>query len=215
MQKPVRFEGEVTMKVTMDYLLYLPPEYEQQDAWPLMLFLHGADERGDDLERITVHGPPKLINQGKHFPMVIASPQCAEYCLWNPQVLMKLIEGIVQTHKIDTTRIYLTGLSMGGHGAWTLAMEYPDVFAALVPICGWGDPDSVKKIKHVPTWTFHGVKDTIVPITGTQKLVDALRATDSDVKFTVYPDAYHDSWTETYENPELYEWLFKQKLAGI
>lgn len=212
-QKPGHFEGTVTMKVELDYLLYLPKDYEKHEAWPLLIFLHGAGERGANLEKVKVHGPPKLIAQGKDFPCIVLSPQCPEHRWWAPEVLIELIDQIANTHKVDKDRIYLTGLSMGGYGTWALAVAYPKVFAAIAPICGGGDPEKVKAHAKLPTWVFHGGKDSVVPVARSEEMVEAIKAAGGDAKLTIYPDAGHDSWTATYDNPEFYEWLLKQKKA--
>ena len=200
-----------TIPVQMDYLIYLPENYEQQDKWPLLLFLHGAGERGDNLDLVTIHGPPMLVKNGKQFPFIIVSPQCPKDQLWQPVELTALLNEIEQKYRVDKDRIYVSGLSMGGFGTWSLAAYTPYRFAALVPICGGGEKFWVKKIKHVPIWVFHGAKDTAVPLERSQVLVDVLKKAKSDVKFTVYPEAGHNSWTETYDNPKMYEWLLKQK----
>ena len=203
-------EQEIIKKIKLQYLLYLPDDYNQDDKkWPLMLFLHGAGERGNNLENVKFHGPPKLIENGQKFPFVIISPQCSEGHWWSAEVevLDLLLEEITSNYNIDMDRMYITGLSMGGYGTWALACEFPQRFAAIAPICGGGDPDKVEKIKHLPTWVFHGAKDETVPIERPQEMVDALKKIDGNVKFTVYPEATHDSWTETYNNPELYRWL--------
>lgn len=200
-----------TVHVTMDYLLYLPKDYAEQESWPLMLFLHGAGERGADLDRVKVHGPPKLIAAGKEFPMIVVSPQCPSDHWWRPNELNALLDEIVEKYKVDQDRIYVTGLSMGGFGTWALAAYAPDRFAALVPICGGGEAISVRWISHLPVWVFHGAKDSVVPLSASETMVEALRKAKGNVKFTVYPDADHDSWTETYNNPELYTWLLQQK----
>ncbi len=145
----------------MSYLLYLPPAYEtNEEEWPLLLFLHGAGERGDDLELVKVHGPPKMIAQGRDFPFVVISPQCPEGEIWSIETLHALINEVVESHRIDTSRIYVTGLSMGGYGSWGLAYTYPDLFAAAVPICGGGKPESAPLMKEIPTWVFHTVRRT-------------------------------------------------------
>ncbi|WP_298862563.1 prolyl oligopeptidase family serine peptidase [uncultured Gimesia sp.] len=200
-----------TIPVKMDYLISLPENYEQQEKWPLLLFLHGAGERGDNLDLVTIHGPPMLVKNGKQFPFIIVSPQCPKDQLWQPVELTALLNEIEQKYRVDKDRIYVSGLSMGGFGTWSLAAYTPYRFAALVPICGGGEKFWVKKIKHVPIWVFHGAKDTAVPLERSQVLVDVLKKAKSDVKFTVYPEAGHNSWTETYDNPKLYEWLLKQK----
>ena len=200
-----------TVHVTMDYLIYLPKDYADKDTWPLMLFLHGAGERGDDLNRVKVHGPPKLIAAGKEFPMIVVSPQCPSDHWWRPNELNALLDEIVEKYKVDQDRIYVTGLSMGGFGTWSLAAYAPERFAALVPICGGGEVISARRISHLPVWAFHGAKDSVVPLSASETMVDALRKAKSNVKFPIYPEADHDSWTETYDNPELYTWLLQQK----
>jgi predicted peptidase len=208
-QKPCQLDR--TVKVTMKYLLYLPKEYEQKPSWPLMLFLHGAGERGNDLNVVKKHGPPKLIDQGKQFPFIVVSPQCPTGKWWEPFDLTALLDEIVEKYKVDQDRIYVTGLSMGGFGTWALASHSPSRFAALVPICGGGEPRRVRALANIPIWVFHGAKDTAVPLEMSEKMVEALKKVGGTPKFTVYPDAGHDSWTESYANPELYKWLLEQK----
>lgn len=208
-QQPQQLER--TIKITMNYLLYLPKDYAQQDAWPLLLFLHGAGERGADLDRVKVHGPPKLIAAGKEFPFLVVSPQCPDGQWWQPHELAALVDEIVEKYKVDRDRIYVSGLSMGGYGTWSLAGFSPDRFAAIVPICGGGDLRSVRRFPHLPTWVFHGAKDSVVPLSASVDMVEALQKVNGNVKFTVYPEADHDSWTEAYNNPELYKWMLEQK----
>ncbi len=212
-QEGKSFKKEIVKTVTVQYLLYLPKEYGKDPAakFPLILFLHGAGERGADLEKVKAHGPPRLAAEGKELPFIIVSPQCPERQFWSHEALNALLEEIIAQYNVDQDRIYLTGLSMGGYGTWEMAMAYPDRFAALVPICGGGDPGGVEKIKHLPIWVFHGAKDKAVPLSESQKMVDALKALKADVQFTVYPELEHDCWTETYNNRALYEWLLKQK----
>ena len=208
-QHPALLERNV--KVMLKYLLYLPPDYAHQQAWPLMLFLHGAGERGDNLEALKQHGPPKLIEAGRDFPFIVVAPQCPRDRWWEPFELAALLDEITDKYKVDPDRIYLTGLSMGGFGTWALAAYQPKRFAALVPICGGGDPTTTRRFSSVPTWAFHGAKDQTVPLARSQAMVDALRKNGSPVRFTIYPDADHDSWTRTYANPELYDGLHQQK----
>ncbi len=202
---------ERTIKVKMKYLLYLPKDYDQKDSWPLMLFLHGAGERGDNLELVKKHGPPKLIEAGKDFPFLVVSPQCPKDGWWEPLELKSLLDEIVEKCKVDQDRIYVTGLSMGGFGTWSLAACQPKRFAALVPICGGGEPITAKLFAYPPAWVFHGAKDPVVPLDRSRQMVEALKKSGGDPKLTVYPDAGHDAWTETYANPQLYEWLLQQK----
>jgi len=218
-QHPQSFAKEIRKTVNANYLLYLPNEYpESKREWPLILFLHGAGERGNDLEKVKIHGPPKLIeNEGKKFPFVIVSPQCPDDDYWNSKhqidTMNSLLDEIVSRYRIDKNRIYVTGLSMGGHGTWSLAIEYPDRFAAIAPICGRGDFEKIARINHLPIWVFHGAKDKVVSLKSSEDMVDALKKAGGNVKFTVYPDAHHDSWTETYSNPELYEWFLRHRLT--
>jgi predicted peptidase len=203
----VDFQTTLQSEVRMNYWLYLPPNHDQQPQWPLLVFLHGAGERGEDLERVKVHGPPKLIAEGKDFPMIVIAPQCASRESWRGEAVAALTRHAMKTYPVDPKRVYLTGLSMGGFGTWDAAAKYPELYAAIVPICGGGNTESVERHKQVPTWVFHGAKDNVVPLERSQQMVDALQAVGGDVKFTVYPEAGHDSWTETYNNAELYEWL--------
>jgi len=210
-QKAAKLDAQV--HVSLDYLVSVPTDYEKKDSWPLLLFLHGAGERGNNLEIVKKHGPPKLIDQGKPFPFVVVSPQCPQNGSWSskPLELIALLDEITAKYKIDQDRIYLTGLSMGGFGTWSLAAYAPDRFAAIVPICGGGEASSARRVTHLPIWVFHGAKDTSVPLKRSEEMVDALKKLQVDVKFTIYPEAGHDSWTATYDNPELYEWLLQQK----
>jgi len=217
-QHPMNLETKITKRIHGQYLLYLPEKYESENQkWPLMLFLHGAGERGEDLELVKTHGPPKIIQNKSDFPFVLISPQCPKNEWWTSQdqldFLTALLDEIISNYNIDENRVYLTGLSMGGYGTWSLTAKNPNKFAAIAPICGGGDPKQARKIKDVPIWVFHGEKDTTVPIEKSQEMVDALKAAGSNVEFTIYPDAGHDSWTETYNNQKLYEWFLNHSLS--
>jgi len=214
-QSEEEFEREITVTARYKYLLALPAGYEKgTERWPLMLFLHGAGESGADLAKVTAHGPPKLIAENtREFPCIVVSPQSPGRG-WNPDYLGGLLDDLCERYRVDPDRIYLTGLSMGGYGTWMLAAAQPNRFAAIVPICGGGNPDDAAKIKDLPTWVFHGAQDRTVKLENSEKMVNALKDVGSDVKFTIYPEAGHDSWTETYANPELYTWLFAQKRAA-
>ena len=208
-QQAARLEVQVPM--AMDYLLFLPQDYEKKDRWPLMLFLHGAGERGDDLELVKKHGPPKIVETKKDFPFILVSPQCKSRRRWEPSALTALLDDVVARYKVDEDRIYVTGLSMGGFGTWSLAADTPDRFAAIVPICGGGEAYWTRQLVNLPVWVFHGAKDKVVPPERSETMVEALKKHGGSVKLTVYPEAGHDAWTETYDNPELYEWLLQQK----
>ena len=210
-QQTARLDTQV--KVQLNYLLYLPKEYEKQESWPLLLFLHGSGERGNDLELVKVHGPPKLIAAGKDFPFIVVSPQCSKNQWWEPIELVALLDEIESHYKVDADRICVTGLSMGGFGTWRLAAYAPDRLAAIAPICGGGEKYWTKEFAHLPTWAFHGGKDEGVPPERSTVMIDELKKEGGNPKLTIYPEAGHDSWTTTYENPELYEWLLAQKRA--
>ena len=156
-------------------------------------------------------GPPKIVLKDHTFPFILVSPQCGTEKLWSPEDVINLVNEVKAKLNVDPERIYLTGLSMGGFGTWAAAIEYPDVFAAIIPVCGGGDTSKVCAIKDVPVWVFHGAKDMVVPIQRSEEMVEALKKCGGDPSFTVYPEAAHDSWTVTYNNPEIYSWLLKHK----
>jgi predicted peptidase len=183
------------------------------------LFLHGLGESGDDLDLVLDKGLPPYVSAHPHFPFVVIAPQCPRNTWW-PELqeeLEQLIEACTDRYPIDKKRLYLTGMSMGGYGAWYYGATWPHRFAAVVPICGGGTwfhgfPERVRALKDVPVWAFHGARDDVVPLSASAELVNELREHDGNVKFTVYPEAGHDSWTDTYNNPRLYEWLLAHTL---
>jgi predicted peptidase len=214
------FQWKDTVSGELKYLSYLPKDYDAKGkkTWPLMLFLHGAGERGSDVQRVAIHGPISMVKQGKDFPFIIVAPQCPDRKMWDNESLLKLLDHAIEKYAVDTNRIYLTGLSMGGYGTWKLGLSYPEKFAAIVPICGGcnmievilGPRDKADAFKSLPVWAFHGAKDDVVPLSESERVVDALKKYGvKEVKFTVYPEAKHNSWTEAYKNPELYEWMLK------
>ena len=201
----------VQVNVGTDYLLSLPGDYAKQKSWPLVLFLHGAGERGHNLELLRKHGPPKLISEGTDFPFIVVSPQCPKNVWWAPIELTALLDDVISKHKVNENRICVTGLSMGGFGTWRLAAFTPQRFAAIAAFCGGGEPYWARRIAHLPTWAFHGAKDTGVPLERSQEMVDAVTEKRGKPRLTVYPEAGHDSWTEPYNNPQFFEWLWAQK----
>jgi len=207
-------------KIEARFLLYLPEGYaEKKDArWPLMMFLHGAGERGDDLNRVKVHGPPMLVEKGKKFPFIILSPQCPKGQVWKADELVALLDHVCEKYRVDKTRQYLTGLSMGGYGSWSLGVAHCDRFAAIAPICGGGNFIKLynasgakgKALRSLGVWAFHGAKDTVVPLSESEKMINGLKKFGHpNPNLTVYPDARHNSWSATYDNPKLYEWFLK------
>jgi len=212
------------------YLLDIPHGEPPEEGWPLVLFLHGAGERGDDLSLVMVHGPPRLLDEIPELSMcVLVSPQCPKVSWWRPAPLLALVDEVCAGSDVDPSRLYVTGLSMGGYGAWGLLAEAPGLFAAAVPISGGGDPgrlwpklamgfepgsgfelDDLLRARDVPVRVFHGEDDRIVPVGESRLLVDALREAGAPVEYTVYPGVGHDAWTRTYSDPTLWSWLFAQ-----
>ena len=212
-QTPLALEKSVTKVLKAGYLLYLPKDYgkDRDKKWPVMVFLHGSGESGAEIEKVKAHGPPKLIAQGKDFPFIVVSPQAPVFPRrgWDVETLNALLDDVLAKYATDTDRVYLTGLSMGGYGTWAWATANPERFAAIAPICGGGQPrQAARALKNMPIWVFHGEKDPTVPVQESKDMVEALKkANATEVKLTLYPEALHDSWTVTYDNPELYTWL--------
>jgi predicted peptidase len=203
-------------EVALRYWLYLPADYDTKATakWPLVLFLHGSGERGDDIEKVKIHGPPKLAAQGKEFPFVLVSPQVPTGSRWNAEELSKLTDELVKAHRIDQQRLYVTGLSMGGGGTWSLVNAYPDKYAAAMPLCGRGDLAAAEILAKTPTWVLVGDEDSPQTVQNCQEMAAALKKAGGEVKLTVYPGVKHDCWTVTYNNPEVYTWLLSHKLAA-
>ena len=209
------FSLERKQVLAADYLLSLPEGYGADAAkkWPLILFLHGAGERGTNLWIVAKHGPPKIDIAKKEF--IVVSPQCPAGKIWSNDLLLALLDEIETKYAVDAHRVYLTGLSMGGFGTWSLGLTHPERFAAIAPICGGGELITPlladkSKLTSLPVWAFHGAKDLVVPVEESERMVKLLKKYEvREVKFTIYPEAQHDSWTETYANPELFEWFLQ------
>ena len=243
MQQRLTFESKQTRTLRADYLLYLPKGYDAKAAkkWPLIVFLHGAGERGTNLTLVAVHGPPKMVKKSPPTPksetaetrakreaatklltenFIVISPQCLAGKRWDDDTVLGLIDSVASKHKVDASRVYLTGLSMGGYGSWSLGTTHPERFAAIAPICGGGDSvlfrlhDAKKAaaLKSLPIWAFHGDNDAAVPVQKSEEMISALKKFGvAEARLTVYPGVGHDSWTESYNNPELYEWFLKHQ----
>lgn len=213
-QKPAAFERKVEIVQSLEYLLHLPSSYAEgeEERWPLVVFLHGAGERGDDLDLVAKHGPPKRAAAGEDFPFILASPQCPAGFWWTEQPVLELIDHLESAYRVDPDRIYLTGLSMGGYGTWHFATLVPERFAAIAPICGGGIPYRMRYIEQLPVWAFHGDADTAVPVEESIRLVEELKKRGNEkAKITIYPGVGHDSWTETYNNSAFYDWLLSHR----
>lgn len=195
------------------YKIYYPASYADQPEkeWPLILFLHGAGERGSNLELLKRQGLPKYLEDKEDFPFVVAYPQCPARSYWQVSALSLWLQEVLAEVRADASRIYLTGISMGGYGTWHWAAANPETFAAILPICGGGEPSDALKLIRMPIWAFHGAKDDIVPVEETLDMVEALKAVGGNVELTIYPTLKHDSWTETYNNTKIYDWFLEHQ----
>jgi predicted peptidase len=206
------------VEATLQSLLYLPEGYaSSQEKWPLMIFLHGAGQKGRDTEKLKKNGPPMLISKGRKFPFIVFAPQCPSDGYWREPEQIKqldtLLAELLKTYRIDESRLYLTGLSMGAHGTWTWAETHPDRFAAIAPICGGGNSGKAALLTKLPIWAFHGDADDVVSYKQSESTVAALRKAGAgdNLKFTTYPGVKHDAWTATYNNDELFTWFLAQR----
>lgn len=193
------------------YQLFLPRGYlaRRDTQWPLILFLHGSGERGDDIDKVKVHGPPRIAEQRADFPFVTVSPLLPTDEDWDIAKLDAILDHVTRTLRIDPTRIYLTGLSRGGHATWRWAAAEPERFAAIAPVSSRGDPSQACRLKAMPVWAFHGDRDDIVTPFGSFAIVEAIRSCGGKPRLTIYPDTGHDAWTRTYDDPALYAWLLQ------
>lgn len=224
------------------YQVYVPENWSPKQKWPVILFLHGSGERGNDgLQQIGVGIGAAIRKERSRFPAIVVMPQCAKDTWWLQQqaeavVLASLTAATKEFHG-DANRTYLTGLSMGGYGSWYLAAKYPGKFAAIAPICGGvvlpehvratqpeivklalpDDPKSyqqvAEKIGKTPVWIFHGAEDPTVSVEESRRMNAALKAAGGDVKYTEYPGVAHDSWNKAYAEPELTTWMFSKSLS--
>ncbi len=205
-------QHKIEKEMQLNYLLYLPEDYDptKEGGYPTILFLHGAGERGDNLDVLTAWGPPKIASE-KGLPFIVISPQCPKGDWWTSMIypLKRLLDESINTYNIDTSRIYLTGLSMGGYGSFALSQVYPEYFAAIAPVCGGGTPSMVNFKKQPPTWIFHGDEDKIVPIKSSQIMANALKASGTEVKFTIYEGDDHFKFEKVYYKSGLFDWFLE------
>lgn len=211
-QQPVALDVSVHWRSTLRFLLFLPRGYEATTAlWPVMFFLHGSGERGSDIEKLKLQGPPQLSDRNPDFPFVLVSPQLDEDTVWNPHDLHALLGELQKRLRIDPERVVVTGLSLGGGGTWSWAAHYPNDIAAAVPVAGYGEDDHAVRMKSVPVRAYHGSADTVVPILEHRRMVDALRSAGGQVDFIVFPGVGHDAWNRAYADPELLPWMLAQR----
>ena len=194
--------------------LYLPPGYAASGhAWPLVVFLHGSGERGTELDRVKLHGPPKFAASGTDYPFILVSPQLEEGRRWEATTLHLLLGTLQARLRIDPARITATGLSLGGHGVWDWATAYPRDLAGIAPVCGFGDVEDVCRMRQVPVRAYHGAADDVVPLALQKACVDALRGCGGTAELIVYPGVGHDAWNPAYADPALVPWLMARKRA--
>lgn len=216
------------------YEVYVPPDWTKAKTWPVILFLHGAGERGTypagSRESVSARF---FITYQEKIPAVVVFPRCAENKVWShPEMealALKALDQTIQEFNGDSARVYLTGLSMGGYGTWHLAAKYPAKFAAIVPVCGGirgpaalrelalsNSPDAyqtyAEKVRRIPIWIFHGDADTVIPVEESRKMAAALRALRADVRYSEYVGVQHDSWNKAYAEPEFLRWLLSHQL---
>ncbi len=206
------------------YVVYVPPDYTPERPWPVILFLHGAGERGEDGFLQTDIGIGRAIRRHhRNIPAIVVMPQCRPNEAWvGPMAGMALrcVELTSREYNLDPRRVYLTGLSLGGHGAWMLAASYPDKWAAVVPICGFAEyaestglaEKIAPRLTDIPIWCFHGAADKMVPVEKSRELVEAIKAAGGkSIWYTEYPNGNHNVWDKAYDDPELWRWLFAQE----
>ena len=199
--------------VRFKYFEYLPADYGKDPArrWPLVVFLHGAGERGTELNKVLKYGPPRLVTEGRTYDFILIAPQCPPAYGWRIDDLELLLADVLATRAVDPARLYLTGVSMGGVATWEWLIRRPELFAAAVPVCGAGDAGLARRARPTPVWAFHGALDEIIPLGCSEEMVAAFKAAGGEALLTVYPDVGHDSWEPAYDDPKLYEWLLAHR----
>jgi len=199
----------------LNYYIVYPKDYNPNQTYPTIIHLHGAGERGDQVKDMPViknHWPLAHTDYDT-FPFILIAPQCPKASYWPVEVynLKTFIDNMLIMQPVDKDRIYLTGLSMGGYGTWYMSYRYPDLFAAIAPVCGSGIRSSHDVLTSLPIWAFHGTKDPVVPYQDSQYLADTINAKGGNVKLTLYEDVGHNSWEHAYKDKTLYEWFLTHK----
>ena len=205
------FRSVIKEEVSLNYILDLP---QGEKNYPLILFLHGAGERGNDLEKVKAHSPFTYKNLIKE-KVAILAPQCPEGVYWDTKAVYELLKEIIEKYPIDKNRIYITGLSMGGWGTWKLADEHSEIFAAIAPVCGPMHRPALSRacdvLKEKPIWIFHGALDDVVPLDDSTSMYKKLKSCSNHVQYTIFEGDNHNSWDSTYSDPKFYEWMLSQR----
>jgi len=199
--------------MNLDYVVYMPDGLSGD--LPLVLSLHGAGERGKNIDLVDIHGFTKQAKAGIALPFILVAPQCPLDRYWSEP---ELVDGLIDIQKscfqkfnVNTERFYVTGLSMGGYGTYALASKIPHKIAAAVPICGAADLKTIHKMKNIPTWIFHGDQDQVIPVKNSLDAFEILEPINPNVHMTIYEGIGHDSWTETYQNPDVLDWMLSKQ----
>ena len=205
-----------------NYVLYLPEGYDPADTekkWPVIYFFHGIGEIGSDLNVLLPYGPLRYINKGGKLDAIVIAPQCPAGSHWadhdlEEEKLVQFVPEMTAKYNIDTDRMYLTGLSMGGRCTWKLALAMPDIFAAIAVVCGRSNTFDFSQIQNMPVWMFHGAQDDTVMFDNVTRLLKELHQQEhSYYKLTVYPGMSHEIWATVYDRPDVYNWLLSQSLS--
>lgn len=193
------------------YVVFTPATYDKNCLHPTILFLHGMGEVGTgNNKQVTIGIGPAIKKRWDTFPFITVFPQaCESWDLEDPDAphAIEILDQVQKDFAVDPARVYLTGLSMGGHGTWVLAAKYPQRFAAIAPICGYADPEIAPAVSHLPVWCFHGSADKAVPVDQSRKMIHALKATGASPKYTEYKRVRHNSWDRAYDTDQLYDWF--------
>ncbi len=210
----LQFSGRIQASLGLHYAILQPSTVPPGSGLGAILSLHGAGQRGSDLDLVVNHGLPLYARSQDRFPYLIIAPQCPAGDSWLLHLpeLLAIVEVTCEQYGVDPSRIIITGYSMGGNGTWVLASRWPERFAAVVPICGWGDwlldfPQAVHTMKNVPTWAFHGEEDDVIPVEDSEKLVSELRSVGGNIRWTSLQGIAHESWDTAYSDPALWKWL--------
>ena len=207
---------KIEQSENLKYVVRFPDGYKEGDKYPVIIFLHGAGSRGSNIDALLNNPYFNIINNHLEFPFITVAPQCSQNTWFDMfEQLKRFVYKIYDENYTERDKIYLMGASMGGYGTWQLAMSLPELFAAIVPICGGGMYWNAQRLVNVPVWAFHGAKDTTVFKEESIKMVDAVNKCGGNAKLTIYPENGHDAWSDTYNSQEVFRWLLSNTNKNI